>query len=383
MKKKGFTLVEMLGVIVVLGIIALIVFPGINTAIKQARRDAFEASVNSIVRAMKTYAYDQEIITGKEYSNKIVDVTAGVLDFDGDVPEEGKIGMTAEKEIVFEMNDGTWCARKLDEGEMVISKLSESGLCDGSNINIEVSTGTITYVAPSETDTHLGILYFDPTDLTRKCTKEDAEANKKGESTTGVATYTGTKDGCMKWYVYQDNGDNVYAILNHNTTAAAQYDYEGLDESSGRTESIHEASWWLKEDTKDWEEDLEARFPTAYDIVEAADLKDFVSTSAANFYLGGETAYDSANVEKYRWLIENTFKYNVTEWWVDNYVYEHWVRNDKSSDKTFGYWTSTPSSGGSSQWFIYSDSLCRSLSVTNHFVGVRPVVTVPKTYINK
>ncbi len=135
MKRKGFTLVEMLGVIVVLGIIALIVFPGINTAIKQARRDAFEASVNSIVRAMKTYAYDQEIITGKEYSNKIVDVTAGVLDFDGDVPEEGKIGMTKEKEIVFEMNDGTWCARKLDEGEMVISKLSESGLCDGSSLS--------------------------------------------------------------------------------------------------------------------------------------------------------------------------------------------------------------------------------------------------------
>ena len=56
-------------------------------------------------------------------------------------------------------------------------------------------------------DTHKGIVYLDPTDLSRSC-----------DASNSIST-TGTTTGCMKWYIYDDSGDNYKMILDHNTTA--------------------------------------------------------------------------------------------------------------------------------------------------------------------
>ena len=53
--KKGFTLVELLGVIVILGLIAMIAIPTINSAINSSREKAYDEQINTIVDTARTY----------------------------------------------------------------------------------------------------------------------------------------------------------------------------------------------------------------------------------------------------------------------------------------------------------------------------------------
>lgn len=51
LNKKGLTLIELLGVIVVLGIIALIAFPTVNGIINNTKKDTFAVNAQSLILA--------------------------------------------------------------------------------------------------------------------------------------------------------------------------------------------------------------------------------------------------------------------------------------------------------------------------------------------
>lgn len=56
MNKKGFTLIEVLAVIVILSVIALIVFPEVNKIIKDSRQKSFNTQVDNLITATKKIA---------------------------------------------------------------------------------------------------------------------------------------------------------------------------------------------------------------------------------------------------------------------------------------------------------------------------------------
>lgn len=58
--EKGFTLVELLAVIVILGIIVAIAIPAIGTVIEKAEEDADEAAVEMILDATRLYDIQNE-----------------------------------------------------------------------------------------------------------------------------------------------------------------------------------------------------------------------------------------------------------------------------------------------------------------------------------
>ena len=61
-KKKGFTLVELLAVIVILAIILAIAVPGISGIINNSRRSAFEADVKMIITGIEYQICNQQLI---------------------------------------------------------------------------------------------------------------------------------------------------------------------------------------------------------------------------------------------------------------------------------------------------------------------------------
>jgi len=57
--KKGFTLVELLAVIIILAVIALIATPIVLNVVEKTRKSAFESSVNGIIEAIELEVADK------------------------------------------------------------------------------------------------------------------------------------------------------------------------------------------------------------------------------------------------------------------------------------------------------------------------------------
>ena len=79
MFKKGFTLVELLAIIVILAVIALIATPIVKDSIANSKEQALKETINSIERAAYNYGYQNDIgydigsNTIKLYCDKIKD----------------------------------------------------------------------------------------------------------------------------------------------------------------------------------------------------------------------------------------------------------------------------------------------------------------------
>ena len=59
--KKGFTLVELLAVIIILGIIALITFPIVDKSIENSKQAALERTIDSILDAAHDYSIQNKL----------------------------------------------------------------------------------------------------------------------------------------------------------------------------------------------------------------------------------------------------------------------------------------------------------------------------------
>ncbi len=58
MGRKAFTLIELIAVIVILSLIALIVFPAINSVLKNSKEQAYEDQKAIVIKAAKQYCYE-------------------------------------------------------------------------------------------------------------------------------------------------------------------------------------------------------------------------------------------------------------------------------------------------------------------------------------
>ena len=61
-KKKAFTLVELLGVLVVLSIITLVLFPLISTYVENTRKKTYDSEMDIIIVGLKNYSTEHEEI---------------------------------------------------------------------------------------------------------------------------------------------------------------------------------------------------------------------------------------------------------------------------------------------------------------------------------
>jgi len=79
--KKGFTLVEVIAVIVILGVIAIIAFPAIDTTLKDSRQKAYQENITRIENAAARYSLNHDLGDIEEYQAiQLNDLkTAGLL----------------------------------------------------------------------------------------------------------------------------------------------------------------------------------------------------------------------------------------------------------------------------------------------------------------
>ena len=77
--KKGFTLIEMLAVIVILAIVSLIIFPEVNKVIKNSKQKSYNAQIENLKDATKKLAVDDTSILPGENSGRSSCITLTTL----------------------------------------------------------------------------------------------------------------------------------------------------------------------------------------------------------------------------------------------------------------------------------------------------------------
>ena len=332
-KNKGFTLVELLAVIVILALIALIATPIILNVINDAKKQAAKDSAYGYMDAVEKYIVSSEL-EGKSIKDgtyRVEDLNNMGVSVKGSIPDNGNIEIK-NKEV-----------KRYDIG------------IDG----YEVSNGEVKKVSTTKKIENGTAVYYNP------------EKGKKCDDYTEANSTKETKSGCMKWYVFNDKEGNatVNVILDHNTTAGVAYN------STGNNSEMKEVKKALENDTKDWKNT--ARLITANEVAKITKHPTFNATQTGQSWFcfdtnqPDNTSYCSKAQGKseYAWLFDYTYE-------CTNYGC------NKSDSSNWGYWTSTPYKDNSTQvWHIHRDSNLSLVIMTDAGFGVRPVITISKSNI--
>ena len=332
-KNKGFTLVELLAVIVILALIALIATPIILNVINDAKKQAAKDSAYGYMDAVEKYIVSSELedksIQDRTYS--VEELNSMGVSVKGSTPDNGNI----------EIKNSS--VKSYDIG------------IDG----YEVNNGEVKKVSTTKSFKNGTAVYYNP-ETENKCSKEEAKST------------TGTKRGCMKWYVFNDKEGNatVNVILDHNTTAGVEYN------STGNNSEMKEVKKALENDTKDWKNT--ARLITANEVAK----------------ITGHPTFDASNTGQ-SWFCLDTNKPDTTNWcskaqgtseyaWLFDYTDGCTSYGcNKADSSNPGYLTSTPSKDDStSAWRVDRLGDLVSLDVADPGYGVRPVITISKSNIS-
>ena len=331
-KKKGFTLVELLAVIVILALIALIATPIILNVINDAKKQAAKDSAYGYMDAVEKY------IVSSELEDK------SIQDGTYSVEELNSMGVSVKGSTP-------------DNGNIEIKNSSVKSYDIGID-GYEVNNGEVKKVSTTKSFKNGTAVYYNP-ETGNKCSKEEAKST------------TGTKRGCMKWYVFNDKEGNatVNVILDHNTTANVAWNL------TGNNSEMKEVKKALENDTKDWKNT--ARLITANEIAKITEHPTFdASRENQDRFCLDTNKPDTANwcaktkgTSKYTWLFDYT---SVCTDYGCNI----------SDSSNWGYWTSIPYKDNTiNVWVVNSYGSLTLDYVTRTVVGIRPVITISKSNI--
>ena len=426
MNKKGFTLVELLGVLVVLSVILMIAFPLITTYINKSKQKAYDTQMEIIMTGLKNYANEHKEVLPVNDADYVT-FTLGQLKSLG-IANNSVVNPLDGKEI-----DDSMEFKIIKDGSKYTYQIVESSRLSRDDKNhtpyITLNGNILNYIDLDSTYTELGAsatdydgkplsVTIDKTDLdvstigVYQIRYEAIDSNNTksyairtvivGESkilANGTVVYynpvtntkctsaeavsvSGTKTGCMKWYVFNDDGKSktVNLLLDHNTTAAVPWiTEEDYIESGGTKEEFEReiiskgpitALKQLKSDTSTWNKSINPRLIEANEIVTITEYPIW-DNNFYYFHTNSQTQYKgAAGTNKYAWLFDNTRECTT-------------YGCNVADSSTYGYWTNTVNPNDPiSAWNVYQRGTLRDSYVESFvYSGVRPVVSVNRSII--
>ena len=426
MNKKGFTLVELLGVLVVLSVILMIAFPLITTYINKSKQKAYDTQMGLIITGLKDYVIEHKEVLPVNDTDYVT-FTLGQLKALG-IVNNSVVNPLDGKEI-----DDSMEFKIIKDGSKYTYQIVESSRLSRDDKNhtpyITLNGNILNYIDLDSTYTELGAsatdydgkplsVTIDKTDLDVSTigvyqiryevidsnnTKSYAirtvivgeskilangtvvyynpETNTKCTSAEAVSV-SETKTGCMKWYVFNDDGKSktVNLLLDHNTTAAVPWiTEEDYIESGGTKEEFEReiiskgpitALKQLKSDTSTWNKSINPRLIEANEIVTITEYPIW-DNNFYYFHTNSQTQYKgAAGTNKYAWLFDNTRECTT-------------YGCNVADSSTYGYWTNTVNPNDPiSAWNVYQRGTLRDSYVESFvYSGVRPVVSVNRSII--
>lgn len=377
-KTNGFTLIELLAVIVILAIIAVIAVPQILGVIEKSRKGAAESSALGYIDAVEKQMMINELATDK------TKITSGVYDVPmastygvsvkGQAPTSGWLEIANNKVERYSFVIGKYVVSYDGTDKTTVKGDTANEKPSGSSEPVVVNGAT--KVDAQAGETHKGIVYLDPTNISAEC-----------NASNSVST-TETKTGCMKWYIFNDSGDNYTMILDHNTTARIKWNDSNSNvayESSNLKAVVDDLVT-----TSGWE--VTPRLITADEVNTITGKTGFDASSTSSWYyldtLTQTKADFTSSRSKYDWLYNNLYKCKTdsTDYGCtieDGNTYSGY--GTASEGQTWAYWTSTPvgtAGSGSNVWRVSRAGYLDHANANHADYGVRPVISVSKSRIS-
>lgn len=335
MNKKGFTLVELIAIIIIFSAITILSFSSLTNTLKKTHLKEVEDYKLKVETAAQIYV-ETELMRYEPFN----------------VGTYMKIGI---EEL---LNKGY-----INDDIDVVDQ------CTFEKVTIFVYKNydkTITYYVKCDNDYEYyanGMpIYFNPiTGLS--CT--DYVNNNSN---------TGNTAGCMKWYTFNDreDSDTINLILDHNTTAVVAWNL-----TAGST-TIAQVATALANNTSGWISGLNQRLLTVDEITKITSKNSFNVVNAGSwFFLDTNTTTKSetcttGNITgcKYGWLYDRvSTTCNTTGC----------LNNADAGMTGYGYWTSNAVGTTGDAWRIWYDGSLRASHVElSSYYGVRPVITISK-----
>jgi prepilin-type N-terminal cleavage/methylation domain-containing protein len=180
MYKKGFTLVELMSVIIILGILSLIIVPIVDKSIKNGKQKLYDAQIKTIELAAKDWVSSNAIKTPKNNGESITLTVlqlkaAGKLDFNLVDPITEKM-FSENLEITITRNSKNYVYDVIDKDISGNTYLNEATEFNRSTPIIELNGNNIIYHT-------LDATYVEP-----GCVAKDYNGNLLTCSTTAGST---------------------------------------------------------------------------------------------------------------------------------------------------------------------------------------------------
>lgn len=361
MNTKGFTLVELLAVIIILALLTLLASTSVTKLVKDSKEELSSTQIELIKSAAEMWG--AENIDKLPSSGQCTYITLGDLKEYGFL-DSSIVDATNNQEISNDLKIKI-VGTKSEYGKLLLKYETNPENIDGCNRIY--SNGQPVYFNVS---------------IGEACTNYT-----ESQSATGVKT------GCMKFYAFNDSveNDTINLLLDHNTTAVVEWNSNGsnanapttllsklasdtgswmgtetpINYSVDQSDAVSKANYTVDYSTYNArlitaEEIAQITGNTSWDLITKYYFDSLTSTSSPTCKSG-----DTSGCE-YGWLYDRTDK-NCTNYGCLN----------NSDVSTYGYWTA------SSPWYVSLSGILDSnnVSADNSF-GVRPVITVLKSKIS-
>src|SRR5574344_2706545 len=219
MNKKGFTLAELMGVVIILGVILTITLPTVDKIIKNSKETAYNTQIASITKAASDWALQNTKLLPDNDGESIV-IYLGTLKQNGSVsvnienPKTGAVMSNSTSITITKVgNSYTYLVNVID---LTTTEDSNAPLLiiSGDLVDyVEVSQSGTTYTIPSATATTSSGIAIDSSNITYTITKNGVTVSNV--DTTKLGTYE------IHYTVTNDNHTGNYqkTVIVRDTTA--------------------------------------------------------------------------------------------------------------------------------------------------------------------
>ena len=254
--KKGFTLVELLAVVIILGILAVVIVPKIQQTLKESKKNTYEASAIALEREADVFYTHQKIkqeqFSGCEYNFTTNNNTCNGFEFKGQKPDSGGIKIYSNGETAYSLKfDDYWYTKRLKSDNISISEQGNENILIIPEI---VTSGDGLYQAQGEegrliyrganpdnyinltedgvNNTLYRIISYETDGTIKVVRNEKLDTNMSWDDTRtsdGINdTYCTGREGCNVW-------GNQESTLFKGTPLGDNFHYEYYDSPSAQT----------------------------------------------------------------------------------------------------------------------------------------------------